>query len=301
MKTARKTARRKTARKTAAAKKPLQIIRKHGYTVTIYSRSYAVVSGGILPHAIGVRNLLGDGDLNPKTEKNEVPTMGLPLYPYNGIGFGNVCPFAKTCIKSCLAHQGQGPVPSVAGARVAKTVLWYLARGWFLAKLNRELSAFRAKHPADVTVGVRLNMFSDIPWEEYGVIDAHPGITFYDYTKNPRRWGAVRANYWVTFSYDGQNDGDALRVLNSGGNVSVVFYLETDDAACGKAAHRQPLPASWKGFRVIDGGRTDWRPADPWGVVVGLRLLARTYENRENGISTGFAQRIDTALPILGQ
>jgi hypothetical protein len=281
------------------AKKPLQIIRKNGYTVTIYTRSYAVVSGGRLPHAVGVRHLLGDGDLNPKTEKNDVPTMGLSLYPHTGIGFGNVCPFAKTCIASCLAHQGQGPVPSVAGARVAKTVLWYLAREWFLAKLNRELSAFRAKHPAGQTVGVRLNMFSDIPWEAYGVIDAHPEITFYDYAKNPERWGFIRPNYWVTFSYDGQNDAEAMRVLNAGGNVSVVFYLETDGAVCGKAAHRQPLPATWKGFAVIDGGESDWRPDDPRGVVIGLRLLARTYENRAAGIDTGFAQKIDTSLPIL--
>lgn len=271
-------------------------IEKNGYTVTLHTPNRATVSGGRLPEPVGVSKLLGEGDLNPKTAKNEVVTMGLSLYPAQGIGFGNVCPFAKTCLKSCLAHQGQGPVPSVAGSRVAKTVLYYLARDWFLAKLNRELAAFRAKYPPDTVVGVRLNMFSDIPWEHHGVIDAHPGISFYDYTKNPRRWGAVRPNYWVTFSYDGTNDDAALRVLQAGGNVSVVFYLETDGAACGKAAHRQPLPESWRGFPVIDGGVTDWRPDDPRGVIVGLRLLARTYADRAAGIDTGFAQRVNDLL-----
>lgn len=264
-------------------------IQKHGYTVVLHTRNRATVSGGRLPKPVGVAKLLGDGDLNPKTAKNEVVTMGLSLYPADGIGFGNVCPFAKTCVKPCLAHQGQGPVPAVAGARVAKTVLWYLARDWFLDKLNRELAAFRAKYPPDTVVGVRLNMFSDIPWEHYGVIDAHPGISYYDYSKNPRRWGAIRPNYWVTFSFDGTNWEAAENVLRSGGNVSVVFY-EHLAKACGKAAHKQRLPTHWRGFPAIDGGKTDWRPEDPRGVIVGLRLLARTYDSRNAAIESGFAQ-----------
>lgn len=273
-------------------------IEKNGYTVVIESKNCALVSGGRLPHPVRVRRLLGEGDANPKTAKNKVATMGLSLFPHRGIGFGNVCPFAKNCVKPCLAHQGQGPVPSVVASRVAKTVLWYLDREWFLAKLNRELSAFRAAHRRRKTVGVRLNMFSDIPWEHYGVIDAHPGIEFYDYTKDPSRWGAVRPNYWVTFSYDGTNGDHAARILSSGGNVSAVFHLETDTATCGKAAHRQPLPAVFLGFPVIDGGKTDWRPEDPRGVIVGLRLLARTYESRSDAIDGGFSQRVN-GLPIL--
>ena len=135
------------------------VIVKHGYTVTIHSPGYATVQGGKLPFKVGVRHLLGQGDANPKTAKNKVPTLGLSLYPHKGIGFGNVCRFAKRCIKSCLAHQGQGPVPAVMASRVAKTVLWYLARDWFLSRLRHELRAFRSKHPAGVVVGVRLNMF----------------------------------------------------------------------------------------------------------------------------------------------
>lgn len=273
-------------------------IEKNGYTVVIESKNCATVFGGRLPHLVRVRRLLGEGDANPKTAKNKVVTMGLSLFPHRGIGFGNVCPFAVNCVNSCLAHQGQGPVPSVVASRVAKTVLWYLDREWFLAKLNRELSAFRAAHHRRKTVGVRLNMFSDIPWEHYGVIDAHPGITFYDYTKDPSRWGAVRANYWVTFSYDGTNGEHAARILSSGGNVSAVFHLETDAATCGKAAHRQPLPAVFLGFPVIDGGKTDWRPEDPRGVIVGLRLLARTYHSRADAIDGGFSNRVN-GLPIL--
>lgn len=275
-------------------------IESNGYTVVLHSPNKATVSGGRLAKPVRVSKLLGLGDTNPKTAKNTVPTLGLSLYPWKGIGFGNVCPFARTCIKSCLAHQGQGPVPAVAGSRVAKTVLWYLARDWFLSKLHRELSKFRRKYPPGETVGVRLNMFSDIPWEAYGVIDAHPGIQFYDYTKDPSRWGAVRPNYWVTYSFDGTDEslGHALEILRAGGNVSAVFYLETDDAVCGKAAHRQPLPEEFHGVPVIDGGETDWRPDDPRGVWIGLRLLARTYESRNDAIDSGFGQRVNDLLPI---
>jgi hypothetical protein len=260
-----------------------------GYTVTIVSKNVATVFGGRLPKPVTIRRLLGDGDSNPKTAKNKVATRGLSLYPANGAGIGNVCPHAGVCVAPCLAHQGQGPVPSVMSSRVAKTVLWYLARDWFLAKLNRELSAFRASVPSGDVAGVRLNMFSDIPWEHFGVIDEHADIEFYDYTKNPRRSGQLRPNYWVTFSYDGtpESESHARRILETGGNVSAVFH--NVDGKCGKAAHRQRLPQSFMGFPTINGTKTDWRPEDPRGVVVALPLLARTYASRNNAIESGFS------------
>jgi hypothetical protein len=152
-------------------------------------------------------------------------------------------------------------------------------------------------------------MFSDIPWEEHGVIDAHPGVSFYDYSKDPSRFGMIRPNYWVTFSHDGLNTENCLRVLRAGGNVSVVWHTTEDDlrtvfgtpAACGKAAHRQLLPQTWNGFEVIDGGETDWRWEDPRGVVVGLRLLAKDYRSRGLAIRSQFSPRVDISLPILGR
>lgn len=281
-----------------------QTIVKHGYTIDILSDNVAIVSGGlrpdgtqILPHAFRITSLLGDGDVNPKTAKNIVPTMGLSLIPANGAGIGNLCPFAGVCVDPCLAHQGQGTMSNVAGPRAAKTALWFLARDWFLAKLRRELENFRRREDAE-EIGARLNMFSDIPWEHFGIIEAFPDITFYDYTKNPRRAGMIRPNYWVTFSYDGHNGEHAERILRAGNNVSVVFHNDADtltsefgtDAACGKAAHRQMLPKYWRGWEVIDGGETDWRPADRRGVVVGLRLLAKTYDSRDGAILSGFSQ-----------
>lgn len=288
-----------------SSRKFSQTIEKHGYKVEIVSPSLAIVSGGvrpdgspILPHPFRISNLLGDGDQNPKTAKNMVSTMGLSLIPADGAGIGNLCPFADVCIEPCLAHQGQGTMSNVAGPRAAKTALWFLARDWFLEKLQRELENFRRRETDDV-IGVRLNMFSDIPWEYYGVIDANPGIMFMDYTKNPRRVGMIRPNYWITFSYDGHNWQHAENILRRGDNVSAVFHNDSDtladtfgtDAACGKAAHRQILPRFFRGWPVIDGGKTDWRPDDPRGVIVGLRLLAKTYDSRAGAIASGFSSR----------
>lgn len=269
------------------------------YTVVLHGPNRATVSGGVLPHPVTITRLLGDGDLNPKTAKNDVVTMGLSLLPADGIGFGNLCPLAIYCKDPCLAHQGQGPTPSVWAPRAAKSVLYYLARDWFLDRLNRELTNFRNAYPDDIEVGVRLNMFSDVRWEDHGIIDAHPRTVFYDYSKLPDRHGWLRPNYRVCFSFDGHNWEDAERILRAGGTVSVVFYDDSPGAKCGKAAHRQELPASFRGWHVIDGGKTDWRPGDPKGVIVGLRLLARTYASRQQAIDSGFAQRLDTSAPLL--
>lgn len=276
----------------------MTVIQKRGYTIHIHGPDHATVEGGVLGGLVHVRRLLGDGDANPKTEKNLVPTVGLSLHPHKGAGFGNLCQYAKTCIKSCLDEAGRGGTDEVSNARIAKSVMYLLARPWFIAKLNRELGKFANAYD-DLVIGARLNMFSDVAWERHPVIEEHPGITFYDYTKDPNRWGWVRPNYWVTFSYDGTNGHEARRILLRGGNVSVVFYHDTDEAVCGKAAHRQPLPARWRGFRVIDGGKTDWRVDDPRGVIVGLRLLAKDYTRRDMGIESGFAQKFDLSLPIL--
>ena len=277
-----------------------QTITKGDYTVTLVSPDCAIVSGGVFIAPRTVKRLLGDGDDNPKTALNLVPTMGLSLLPHNALGLGNLCAFASVCIKPCLVNQGQGTMDNVYGPRAAKTVLWFLARDWFLAKLDREAKKFRAKNTG--IVGIRLNMFSDIPWEHYGIIENNPDIQWYDYSKNPRRFGDIRPNYNITYSYDGveKNLVHARNVLANGGNVSVVFYdAEKIGGICGRAAHDQLLPQSWLGYEVLDGGKTDWRPDDKRGCVVGLRLLAKTHKSRQLAIRDGFAQPFQRAAGVL--
>lgn len=272
------------------------IIKKYDYEVKIISINVAWVRGGIIgPKWVKVGRLLEKGESNPKTSKNAVKTYTLSLMPHKGIGFGNLCVFAVTCVDSCLNKTGQGPTPNVQRKRAARTVLFFLARDWFLDKLNRELD--RIERMNDETIGVRLNMLSDVLWEAYGVIDRHPNIYFYDYSKWPDRHGWIRDNYYLTFSYDGQNLESALNVLEKGDNVAVVFYDSSPGPKCGRSAHKQPLPTQWQGYPVFDGGLTDWRIDDKPQSICGLRLLARTWADRESAISSGFAiENLDNQL-----
>lgn len=258
------------------------------YKVELLGPNKARVSGGILPRAYTITKLLGTGDDNPKTASVHVAMRGLSLLPAGGIRIPrfNLCPKAKVCVAPCLAHQGQGPVPNVKGPRAAKTVLFAVAREWFLTRLRRELDTFVRNNP-DVQLGCRLNMFSDVRWEDI-LIDEYPMITFYDYSKLTDRHGWLRPNYYVCLSYDGTNRKACVDALRAGHSVSVVYYNE--DGKCGKAAKRQRLPSEWEGFPVFDGNITDWRPDDVPGSVCGLPLRARTYASRNKAIKSGFAQ-----------
>jgi hypothetical protein len=165
-------------------------------------------------------------------------------------------------------------------ARRAKTAAWYLARGWFLAQLRKELAlAEKRARRKGLRLAARLNVFSDIAWEDTGIVDAFPAVQFYDYTKNPRRVGPVRANYWVTFSRSETNGAAVLALLAAGKNVTVVFA----DA----------LPRTWEGYTVISGDDTDLRFTDPRGRkrgrVVGLSIKAASLKEREGAINSGFA------------
>ena len=89
------------------------------------------------------------------------------------------------------------------------------------------------------------------------IFSAFPNVQFVDYTKNPRRLnGQLPANYSLTFSRSETNETDAIKILEGGHNVAVVFAGN--------------MPEAWNGYRVINGDEHDLRHLDPKGVVVGL-------------------------------
>jgi hypothetical protein len=105
---------------------------------------------------------------------------------------------------------------------------------------------------------VRLNVFSDIPWELVfpELFEIVPGV-YYDYTKVP--WRTPAPNYDLTFSYSGRNFGQMQEELERGRRVAVVFL-----------AKRHKLPSTFMDMPVVDGDISDARPLDPPGVIVGL-------------------------------
>lgn len=206
----------------------------------------------------------------------------------------SVCPWASAgCAAACLNTSGRGQLRGtldtenlerspIHRARIRKTRLWFDNRPAFIAKLHQELNNLeRRARRKGLRPVVRLNGTSDLPWERFGIPQAHPGITFYDYTKSIGRAFDARMvlnwpdNYTLTFSRS-EKDTDSLMaaLVRDGVNVAVVFSGKT-------------LPAEWYGAPVIDGLAHDFRFEDPCGVVVGLLAKGRGKKD-----TTGFVVEV---------
>lgn len=222
-------------------------------------------------------------DANAKTVKGQKKgymTGVLYLAPHNLSGV-NVCPFAsKGCAAACLNTAGRGAFSNVQKARLRKTKAFLKDSVAFELMLTKDIQRLIRKATKNgFEPVVRLNGTSDIAWEQRTrLMVAFSHIQFYDYSKNPHRMKAFLAgkmphNYHLTFSLSESNKAEALDILAAGGNVAVVF-----DTRKG-----QPLPASWNGFKVVDGDESDLRFLDPDGVVVGLRAKGKARKVQAGG------------------
>lgn len=205
---------------------------------------------------------------NHKTIKGEklgyiTYIMYLAPYTQNSRGI-NLCPHASNgCASACLFKSGNGGMfDSVKQARINKTE-WYLDnRNEFMLKLVNEINSIVKKHKDKAIVTIRLNGTSDIRFEKIKVQDnknifeLFPDIQFYDYTKNPKRFGELPLNYHLTFSRSETNDKDAMKLLKQGYNVAMVF---------------NKVPTEYNGYKVIVGDDTDLRFLDEQNVIVGLK------------------------------
>ncbi len=202
-----------------------------------------------------------------KTVKGEafgVLTAILYMAPSDQSGVINVCPNASAgCRTVCLFTAGRGRFQNVIKARTKRTTWFASDRAGFLAALKADISILIAIAARDgLTPAIRLNGTSDLPYENFGIMQEFPNCQFYDYTKSPSRFqrylnGEMPKNYHLTFSRSEENGAQAEAFIKQGGNVAVVFS--------GKQ-----LPASYLGSPVINGDESDLRFKDARGVVVGL-------------------------------
>lgn len=218
--------------------------------------------------------LLSDGKVNPKTAKTlagfEFNNYILHLSPSDLSGV-NLCPNASAgCRSACLNAAGRGAFASVQYARLRKTLYFLKLRAQFIEHLDSELKR-AVRHSQGTKVAVRLNGTSDISWERLRLpsnrletlITANPEIIFYDYTKVASRflYRKLPSNYSLTFSASETNSLEVKQALFAGVNVAMVF-------------HGTALPASYKGFEVLDGDAHDFRFLDKRskrGVLIGLK------------------------------
>lgn len=195
-----------------------------------------------------------------KTAKGEpVVLAGLSMMPTP-----ELCPASKAaqCFDDCLKHSGLAAVyQSVNAARQKKTD-WYMTdRDGFLAQLRRELgnlALYAIKHNKQAVV--RLNVLSDVAWEQFGIPQEFPTIDFYDYTKRADRLGNTPDNYQLMFSYSAapKYQTQVNKALQTDTPITVVF--------------RGGLPAEYLGRPVIDGDKSDLANLKARGQVVGLRV-----------------------------
>ena len=221
--------------------------------------------------------LLNSG--NAKTLKGEkvgFRTFGLHLSPATKSGY-NVCQWASAgCRAACLDTAGLGCMSNVQNSRIAKTQRFFKDNFGFMSDLRIEIGkAIKSAARKSLTPCFRLNLTSDIPWENIrkgrtekppicslNVMEEFPEVNFYDYTKGFTRmmaWlnGKLPKNYHLTFSRSEETSDDRIKkILSLGGNVAVVF--------------RGSLPKTYLGFPVVDGDENDLRFKDDKSVIVGL-------------------------------
>lgn len=202
----------------------------------------------------------------------------------------NVCPWAtKSCRDICLGtHSGHACMVKTGNvtnhvqiARMKRTILFAKHREVFMAILSKEVGALvRKAEKKEVTPAFRFNGTSDLPLENYGILEKFPMVQFYDYTKSLKRMksflnGDMPTNYHLTFSYTPENEDKALEVLQLGGNVAVVFNEKLRKSK-GERLTPSFVGKTFLGSEVVDGDLHDLRFDDPQGgYVIGLTRKGR--------------------------
>jgi len=221
----------------------------------------------------------------------------------------NLCTKATAeCIAACLTFSGQNLNDDYNTIRkFAATQALIRESNAFMRMLIEAIDIHQRSALCNTMQPlIRLNVYSDIPWELVapGLFARFPEVQFYDYTKVPGRDPAALGikNYDLTFSFSGSaSNVDAMdsEIRDLKRRVAIVFaarglashdYLgksgelrvekgtemprrvEGYTAAKGRArAVPARLESTFLGLPLIDGDESDLRPYDPSPCIVGLR------------------------------
>lgn len=197
---------------------------------------------------------------NMKTEKSSgvgFLTTGINLAPHSlaGLGRFDVCPSATdSCRTNCLGTTAGGnkQYPDTAlSSKVLRTHFLAAHPEHFARILDSEIEAHKRKARREgAEAGIRLNVTSDIKWEQHvpQMFEKHKDVQFYDYTKSANRVlksldpnSGHPENYHLTLSHTGtveshhahgtpheSNDASVSKVLAAGGVVASVVQRGKD-------------------------------------------------------------------------
>ena len=224
--------------------------------------------------------------INVKLEKSNTANMGymstgLSLAPHNTSGF-NVCASASHgCIQGCLYTSGYAMIHprTIFPPRIAKTIFFHKHREEFKHRLTEEIFfARRMANRKGLKLAIRLNVFSDIMWERHisHIMQTFNDVQFYDYTKHYSRMvkflkRELPENYYLTFSWSGENASQCDSIRELGGNVAIPFHKK--------------IPLTFNGNLVLDGDKTDLRFLDPQGdgYIIGLKAKGKARKDYDSG------------------
>ena len=141
----------------------------------------------------------------------------------------HLCVNYKLCIKTCLAFKGLAKVyPSVIKSRKAKSEYFVNDTDNFIKQLIREIKnqEKRALKKNKKAV-VRLNGFTDINYDKYGIFKLFPNVQFYDYSADYERvLNNNNPNLHYTFSYKGINLKECIELLKNDVSIAVIDISE---------------------------------------------------------------------------
>lgn len=153
----------------------------------------------------------------------------------------------------------------IVRAQIARTLTLVLNPVGAVALMNECIKNV-AKKSDQAEPRWRLAIADDVRWENVAPVLLRTcrslGVKMYGYTK----WSLEErpAPYGVTLvrsASERTTDGTIVDIINSKGNVAVVFNVKRNEA----------FPKTWNGIKIVDGDKSDDRSADPKGVIVGLR------------------------------
>jgi hypothetical protein len=188
----------------------------------------------------------------------------------------------------------------------------------FAIKLHNEITSLKRKAEKNGNMlAIRLNVLSDInPRIHKALIEAHPDVAFYDYTKN--NTNPVAPNHHYTYSSTGVSqpagyNGLKVDVTNENTNwKSMRRRLDQGSNVAMAFSHKRVLPETvldeetGKIYKVIDGDAYDFRPMDIQpagtdGVIIGLKNKAITRKEAAAATdSSGFFVQYDPQIKRAG-
>ena len=260
-----------------------------------------------------------------------IESAGLAISPAFKVGKFSTCPNSASCAQECLGKTSSGyfmfgggtDLDAMKGTRLRSfrmTQAMFREPEAFAIKIHNEIISLKTTAAKNGNaLAIRLNVLSDIDPKVYkSIIEAHPDVLFYDYTK--MKYRPIAPNHHYTYSSTGLSqkagqNGLKVDVENPHANwMQMRQWLDEGKNVAMAFSNKISLPesvvdeATGKVYKVIDGDAYDFRPMDAQpegadGVIVGLKNKAATRKQSmaaqdSNGFFVQYDPNLGTQVTI---